>query len=486
MADKKELGIQVKKNENFSEWYTELINKAELADIRYNVRGFVVYRTWATQTIKKMYDKYEKTLEEHGHKPLIMPSVIPEKNFELEAEHVEGFSPEVFWITRAGDKELEEKLALRPTSETALYQMYSLWIRSYNDLPFKRYQSCQVWRNESTSRPFLRGREFHWIEAHNVFANKEDALKQVREDMRVTKKMLEQEFAIPIMFFQRPQWDKFAGAVNTYAADALTASGRVIQLPSTHYLGTRFSEAFNVKYTDEEGEERLGHITCYGPAISRIYGAMIAILGDDQGLVLPFELAPLQVVIVPIPYKGEEKKILKKCEEIKKMLEKHYTVRIDDDESTSPGEKFNHWEMKGVPIRVEVGPKDLKKKQAAVKSRIEDKRHFVKTKKLKSFVDDMAEKFTEKLRKKHDKKFSARIKKTTEFKQIQDILNQDKIVCTGFCSLGEDGLKCAEKLEKNTSGTIRGKKIRGERNKFKKCVVCGKPAKETVYVARSY
>jgi len=304
--------------------------------------------------MKKMYAAFEKALEEKGHEPLIMPSVIPEKNFKMESEHVKGFMPEVFWITGHGNNEkIEEKLALRPTSETAFYQMYSLWIRSYNDLPFKRYQSCQVWRYEGkATRPFIRGREFYWIEAHDAFATIEDAKKQVEEDMRTTKEVMLDQFAMPFIFFQRPEWDKFPGAVSTYAADSLMPSGKLIQLPSTHLLGDKFSKPFNVKFIDKDGSEKYAYITCYGPAITRIYGAMISIHGDDKGLILPFELAPKHIAIVPI-FKAESKDaVLKKCDDIRKKLKK-YDVAIDDRIGITPGFKFNHWELKGVPIRIE-------------------------------------------------------------------------------------------------------------------------------------
>jgi prolyl-tRNA synthetase len=334
-------GITISKEEDFSGWYTELINKAELADIRYNIKGFVVYREWATITIKKMYAKYEKCMEDNGHMPLTMPSLIPESNFLLEADHVEGFAAEVFWVTEAGSSgKLAERLALRPTSETALYKMYSLWIQSYKDLPYKRYLSCQIWRYEGKmTRPFFRAREFHWIEGHDVFATMEGALRQVQEDMEMTYQMIQDEFGIPIIFFERPQWDKFAGAINTYAADALMGSGKVLQLPSTHLLGQNFSKPFDVKFIDKDGEEKYGFQTCYGPAISRIYGGMIAYLGDDKGLILPFDLAPVQIIIIPILFKGKEEKVLKKCQEISEKIKDKYIVKIDDRDE-SAGSKY--------------------------------------------------------------------------------------------------------------------------------------------------
>ncbi len=488
MAKEKSKGLSVKKSDDFSQWYTEIVQKAELADLRYNVKGFVVYMPWAAMTIKKMYEKYEKLLEKNGHLPLVMPSVIPESNFKLEASHVEGFTPEVFWITEHGDgKKFEEKLALRPTSETALYKMYSLWIRSYNDLPFKRYQSCQVWRCEGkATRPFFRGREFHWIEAHNVFATEDEAKKQVIEDMEMTYDMLQDEFSIPIIFFQRPEWDKFPGAVHTYAADALTESGKVIQLPSTHLLGQNFSKPFDVKFKDKDGQDKFGFITCYGPAISRIYGAMVAILGDDNGLVLPFDLAPLQIVIVPIIFGDTKDDVMAKCREVESLFKKKYVVRIDDRDNVSAGEKYNEWELKGVPLRIEIGPKDIEKGQAVVVNRHTCKKEFVKIDDLKEYVEKEAKDFTPRLKKKNLKNFEDFIVPAESLDAAKKAVDKGKIACVGFCSIGMDGYKCAEKVEKGIEAFIRGKKVGEEKHKFGKCVVCGKPAKEAVYVARSY
>jgi prolyl-tRNA synthetase len=482
-----EKGITVKKDEDFSEWYSQLVQKAELADLRYNVKGFVCYMPWAARTIRAMYKKYEDCLENKGHEPLTMPSIIPESNFKLEGEHVEGFTPEVFWVTETGDgNKLDEKLALRPTSETALYKMYHYWIRSYRDLPFKRYQSCQVWRCEGkATRPFFRAREFHWIEAHDVFATMDDAKKQVLEDMETTYEMLEGEFAIPIIFFQRPEWDKFPGAVHTYAADALMKSGKVIQLPSTHLLGDNFSKPFEVTYQDKDGKTQYGYITCYGPAISRIYGAMIAILGDDQGLITPFDLSPVQIVIVPIYTESTKDAVLKKCSEVSKLCS-DYSVKIDDRDYISVGEKFNEWEMKGVPLRIEIGPKDLEKDHAKVVTRHSSKKEFVKIPDLKEHIMVLAKEYTPSLKKKTLLDFDSMIEKADSIEDAKKIIEGGKIVCCGFCSLDKDAEPCAELVEKEIQAFVRGKKIVGEKNKFAKCIVCGKPAKETVYIARSY
>ena len=491
MAKKKDIpitGITVSKEEDFSAWYTELINKAELADIRYNIKGFVCYLPWATITIKKMYQKYEELLEKNGHLPLIMPSLIPESNFYLEADHVEGFAPEVFWVTEAGSEgnKLPEKLALRPTSETALYKMYHYWIRSYKDLPFKRYQSCQVWRYEGKmTRPFFRAREFHWIEAHNVFSTEEEAKKQVLEDMEMTYKMLQDEFCIPIIFFQRPEWDKFAGAVHTYAADALMGSGKVLQLPSTHLLGQNFSKPFDVKFMDKDGKEKYGWITCYGPAISRIYGAMIAYLGDDKGLILPFDLAPVQIVIIPILFKNKEQIVLDKAKEIYNKLKDKYVVKFDDSED-SAGSKFYYWELRGVPIRIEVGPRDVQNKQVVLVKRHDGKKFTVKEDELEEKIKEIAENYTKEIKEKTMINFEDQIEICYEIDSAKEALQKGKIVCCGFCSIDMKGYKCAEVAEKEIGGFVRGKRVDEEKHEFATCLICGEPAECTVYIAKSY
>ena len=480
-------GITVKKDEDFSAWYTEILTKAELADIRYNIKGFVVYREWATISIKKMYAKYEELLEENEHLPLIMPSLIPESNFLLEAEHVEGFTPEVFWVTEAGSSgKLSERLALRPTSETALYKMYALWIRSYNDLPFKRYLSCQVWRYEGKmTRPFFRGREFHWIESHNVFASMEGALNQVKEDMEMTYKMLQEEFAIPIIFFERPQWDKFPGAISTYAADALMGSGKVLQLPSTHLLGQNFSKPFEVKFVDVDGEEKYGYQTCYGPAISRIYGAMIAYHGDDKGLVLPFDLAPIQIVIIPILYKNKEEDVLNKAKNVLNLLKNQYKVKIDDSDD-SPGSKFYNWELRGVPIRIEIGPKDLQKQQVVIVKRHDGQKIIVQEEKLRDKINEIADNYTNEIKKKSIVDFESQIEECYEKDAAIEAINNGKIVACGFCSIDKDGENCAEVVEKDIGAFVRGKRVDEDIHEFATCLICGKPASCTVYLARSY
>jgi len=288
--DKKvEIGITVKKADNFSEWYTQLCSEqgADLVDIRYGVAGFVVHKPWAFKILRGIYDLLDKEIEADGHQPLLFPTVIPEENLMKEKEHA-GFAPNVFWITQAGEEKLERRLALRPTGETAFYPMYSLWIRSYKDLPFKMFQSrITVFRNEATTRPFLRGREFMFYETHDVFATHKEALDQINTDMNIMKKVAYDTLKIPFIFFRRPKWDKFLGANDTYASDTLMPDGRRNQCSSTHDLGQNFAKVYGVKFKDKDGEDKFGYQTCFGPGIYRLMAALIAIHGDDNGLILP-------------------------------------------------------------------------------------------------------------------------------------------------------------------------------------------------------
>ncbi len=477
--------FNIDKNKNFSEWYTEIVKRAELADLRYNIKGFLVFQPFSVLTMELMYSLYEKKLQEKGHLPYWYPAVIPASNFLKEKEHVKGFSPDVFWVTSYGDNQkLEEPLALRPTSETAFYQMFSLWIRSYKDLPFKTYQRAQVWRNETkATRPFIRSREFYWIEAHDAFSTLEEAEAQVKEDMETTKEMLHDEFGIPFIFFKRPQWDKFAGAVNTYAADTLMPDGKVIQQPSTHLLGQNFSKPFDVKFKDKDGSDKYCFITCYGPAISRIFASLISVHGDDNGLIFPFKIAPFQIVIVPVLIKGKEKEVLKKAKELQKKLAEKFRTYLDLREENM-GEKFYHWEMKGIPIRLELGPKEVKSSEVTLFRRDTQKKEKVKLKDLFKKIEKIGEDLTKNLIKKADDEFKNNIVNIKNFSELKKI--NGKFVRVNFCSIDKEGEKCAEKIEKETELEVRGVRMDVKEKATGKCIVCNKEAKEVVYLAKPY
>ncbi|VVB58485.1 Proline--tRNA ligase [Candidatus Anstonella stagnisolia] len=481
--------MRVKKDANFSEWYTELIKEAELADIRYNVKGFVVFQPWSVMSMMKMYRMYEAELEGTGHLPAWFPALIPEGNFLKEGEHVKGFAPDVFWVTEAGGNPLEEKLAMRPTSETSMYQMYSLWIQGKKDLPLKIYHSSQVWRHETkATRPFIRSREFYWIEAHDAFATYEESVAQVKEDMEMAQNVIHGKFGVPFVFFCRPQWDKFPGALNTYAADCMMPDGKVLQLPSTHLLGQNFAKAFDVKYQDESGTYVHCWQTCYGPAISRIYAAIISTHGDDKGLVLPFELAPVQVVVVPIPKKGEKNENLdKKADEIGKKLKEHgLRVAVDKSDNT-PGFKYNHWELKGACVRVEVGMRELESNEFVVANRVTGEKLTVKADKLAGEIEKMGTHMISLLKKKADEKFAATLASAERMSELEKALKAGKLVKVAFCTMEMQGKACADEVKSKTAGDVRGTRYDAhEKPKEKRCIVCGKPAAEYVYVARQY
>ncbi len=486
MANDSQNKINVKKDEDFSEWFTQLMQKAELADVRYNVKGFPVYRPWAVRSIKKITRMWEAELERLNHEPLIMPLLIPESNFLKEADHVKGFTPEVFWVTEGGGKKFEERLALRPTSETALYDMYGKWLQSYKDLPMKFYQSVSVFRHETKmTRPFMRTRELHWTEAHNVFATEEEAMNQVKEDMEITLKLLYGKMALPHIFFQRPQWDKFPGAVNTYAADVLLPSGKVLQLPSTHLIGQNFSKAFDVKFINAEEKEDLGWITCYGPCHSRNYGALITFHGDDKGLILPWDIAPKHIVIIPIFKKENKDLVINKCKTIAKKLKK-YEVILDERDDVSPGWKFNQWEMKGVPIRIELGERDMTNNQVTVFRRDIETKEAIKESDLLSYIKNIEKTFTKNLIKKADDVMQEKLVNAKTLDEIKVGIDKGFMVRTCMPSIDLDSAEIAEKIEKEIGGEVRGTRFGKKEKVFCDCPITGKKAKCVVYIAKSH
>jgi prolyl-tRNA synthetase len=478
-------GLSVKKSDNFSQWYTEVVQKCELADIRYNVKGFIVFQPWSVLCMEKMYKFLEAALQKKNHKPYWFPTVIPEKNLMKEKEHIKGFTPEVFWITEAGNNKIEEKLALRPTSETAFYQMFSLWIRSHKDLPFKTYQRANVFRYETKmTRPFLRSREFHWIETHCAHATKEDAMKQVHEDMETTKEVLHDVFGLPFIFFERPSWDKFPGAERTFAADVLNPDGKVVQQPSTHLLSQEFSKGFDVKFEDKDEKEKYVWITCYGPATSRIFASIITVHGDDKGLRFPWKIAPIQIVIVPIK---EDKKLFEKAEQLKRDFESFaLSVEIDKTEK-SAGEKFNYWEMKGIPLRIDLGFRDLENKKITLFRRDLNKKEIVNEKEAVTRVKEISEEFDKNMIKQADHLFDSRIKDAKNKEEIKNIIDNGSIARINFCSVDKEGIPCAEIVEKEIGAKVRGTNLEKEKPfGSKKCTICNKTAKEVVYIARDY
>ena len=482
MPKKTERGITAKK-ENFSDWCSQVLDKAELIDLRLGIKGFIVIRPWGASIIENTYDLYEEELQERGHKLTIMPSVIPESNLKKEASHIQGFTPEVFWLqTKKG----EEKLALRPTSETLYTPMFALWIRSHRDLPMKLYQKGSVFRYDTkATRPLIRGREFQWIETHNAFATKKEAEAHVQEDIQITEKIMHQELGIPFLPIKRPEWDKFAGAEYTIGSDVLMPDGKVIQQPSTHLMGQKFSKAFDARFKNKKGNEEYLWTTAYGPAMSRILVSIISTHGDDKGLILPFSVSPIQIIIIPIYTKKNRKKIINESEKIKKKIESlKLRVEIDKTEKR-PGEKYYEWELKGVPFRLEIGEKEIKNKRVILFIRDSKKKENLSIKNL-SKLKEYGIKFDDRLRKKAGKSMNGKIVNCKTIDQIKKAMREGKIAKVNWCSLNNEGMKCAEHIEKEINAEVRGTLANKKEKSAGNCIICNKPAREVVYVAKSY
>ncbi len=475
-------GISVKK-ENFSEWYSQVLEKAEIVDIRNNVKGFMVIRPWGAMIIENMLGYYEKELQSRGHKPTFMPTVIPEENLKKEASHVQGFSPEVFWLEKIKD---ENRLALRPTSEAIYSPMFSLWIRSWRDLPLKLYQRGSVFRLDTkATRPLIRTREIIWIEAHDAFATKEEAEKQVQEDIEMTENIMHKKFGIPFLPLKRPSWDKFAGAEYTIGSDVLMPDSRLIQQPSTHLMGQKFSKVFNAKFKTETGKEEYIWQTAYGPAFSRMLASLISLHGDDKGLTLPFSITPIQAIIIPIFEKKNMKKIISESEEIKKKLE-NLDLRVElDDSEKRPGEKYYEWELKGVPFRLEIGEKEIKSKTLTVYIRDIEKRNKIKISEIGN-LKKIGQDYDKRLFSRADSFMKGKIINVKNKLELKKILNDKKIARVNFCSIEKQGIKCAETIEKEFNASVRGTLANVNEKAKGNCIICNEKANEVVYVGKSY
>jgi prolyl-tRNA synthetase len=468
------------KEKNFSEWYSLILERAELVDIRYNVKGFVVYRPNLMRLINLIRDELEKGLTETGHQPVLFPLVIPMSYLRKEEEHITGFEAEVFKIR---GEEGEEDLALRPTSETAFYPMYSLWIHSYRDLPLKLFQTVTVYRKETkATRPLIRGREFLWIEAHDAFPSEEDALKQVSEDIRITRNALE-KFGLAFIVVEREEWDKFPGAEKTFAFDCIMPEGKVLQIATTHYLGTKFSIPFEIIFLDKDGSKKYVHQTCFGPGLSRMAAAIISTHGDEYGLVLPFGVAPIQVVIVPIPKEGFEDRILEKCFEVGERLKKlNLRVKVDDSEDR-PGSKFYKWELFGVPVRVEVGAKELEEKKLTLFRRDLRKRWTIEDNLLEQEIMYLKDDILNVLRRKAYERLEGALVRINCREEGIEASKNGKIILMNFCGRKE----CSEKIREDTGGyEVRGRRVDVEEKVWGPCAWCGRSAEKVVVAAKSF
>jgi prolyl-tRNA synthetase family I len=381
---KSEEGLTIKKEENFSEWYQQLIIKSELADYT-DVSGCIVFRPGSFQVWEKIKEECDKRFKKLGIKNCYFPLFIPEKAFKKEQEHVEGFIPEVAWVTQAGNTKLNEKLAIRPTSEAIMYESFSKWIRSWRDLPLKYNQWNNVVRWEFNNPvPFFRTREFLWNEGHSVFASEKESLKEASKIKKVYEEVVEEFMALPGIYGRKTEKEKFAGAVFSEKIHYILPNGRVIEGPCFHHDGQNFAKAYKIKFSDENGKEEYCWQNTY--AIStRMLGTMFAIHSDNKGVIIPPKLAENKVVIIPILFDKIKDRIIKEAEKLKKIL-KEFNPILDDREEYSPGWKYSEWELKGIPLRIEIGPRELEGKQLIIVKRNNGKKSIIQTKDAKKEI----------------------------------------------------------------------------------------------------
>ena len=459
--------------EEFSEWYHRMLEENNIVDARYSVKGMPIYRGFAMYIIREIQRHLERALEDNGHEPVYFPVAIPEDTLGRESEHIKGFEDQVYWITHAGKNQLERRLALRPTSETSMYEMFSLWVRTHADLPIKIHESVSVYRYETKhTRPLIRSREFLWNEGHTAFATREEALKNIEEIKAIYTSLISGLLCIPVMVNQRPEWDKFPGAEYTIAFETLMPDGRTLQVATIHNLGQHFSKVFNITYENENGEKNLAWQTSYGPGFGRLLAATIGVHGDGKGLVLPPKVAPTQVVIIPVMFKNADNTlIVEYVQKIEHKL-KGEGLRVKTDYSDEhPGSKYYRWEKQGVPVRIEAGPRDLKENKVVVVRRDTGEKRFVPIEKLdlnaifKEIEDNMRETARKKL---ESRIFSA--------KTMSDL---KKHAGTGIVKSGWCGEKdCVKEIDQ--AGTILSLG-----NKEHECAVCGGRGK-SITLAKTY
>lgn len=465
------------KNENFSTWLNDVIDKAGILDIRYPVKGTYVWQPYGFKLRARVLKIIRGLLDEKGHEEALFPLLIPEDEFMKEAIHVKGFEEEVYWVTHGGLSELNVKLAIRPTSETAVYPMFNLWIRSHADLPIKIYQIVNTFRYETKStRPLIRLREITTFkEAHTAHSSYEDAEKQAEEAKDVYKTFFD-TLGIPYMISKRPEWDKFPGADYTIAFDTLLPDGKALQIGTIHNLGINFAKTFDIKFENPEGEQEYAYQTCYGIS-DRAIASHLAVHGDDKGLSLMPSVAPIQVVLIPIVFKGKEEKVLKAVDNAEKEL-REFRLEVDRSEG-SPGNKFYRWEQKGVPLRVEIGPRDADNNNAVIVRRRDGEKRTVEAGKLKEEVKSMLEEIDQVMMKKAWQDFAVNIHEETNIEDALLTLNKKGgIIRTWWC--GEEA--CGKEIEEITGAKLLGT-TPGEEGT---CLNCSSKTRLILSIAKTY
>ena len=475
-TNKKMVESITSRDHDFAQWYTDLCLKAELMDYS-DVKGFIIYRPYGYAIWENIQNHLDHQLKETNHQNVYMPLVIPESLFQKEKDHVEGFAPETAMITTTGVEELAERLIIRPTSETLFCTHYQKIVNSYRDLPKLYNQWCSVVRWEKTTRPFLRGKEFLWQEGHTVHASEAEARKETLDILEIYRLLGKDLLAIPFVTGKKTEKEKFAGAVDTYSIEALMHDGQALQSGTTHYFGQDFAKAFDIKFQDENNQQQFAYQTSWGVS-TRLIGAVIMVHGDDEGLVLPPYVAPIQVVIIPIQ---GQKEIVKEASNSLYQAIKKMGLRVTlDDSNKSPGWKFSEYEMKGVPVRIELGPRDLEHNQVTLVTRHNRE-------KITLNLDEVTDKLPSILKDMHDTMYEKALdhvtRNTYEAKTYEEF--KAYIKKGGYVAMSISGEDAELQIKADTGATARVIPFE-QKIITNSCPVTNKKATQTVWFARSY
>ncbi len=464
------------RSDDFPQWYTDVILKTDMVDYSI-VKGCMVIKPYGYGVWELIQNEMDRRFKETGHVNAYFPLLIPESLLKKEAEHVEGFAPEVAWVTHGGDEELTERLCIRPTSETIICSMYSKWIQSYRDLPLLINQWANVVRWEKNTRPFLRTSEFLWQEGHTAHATFEEAEAETQRMLEVYREFAQNVLAIPVICGKKSEKEKFAGAQATYTIEAMMQDGKALQMGTSHNLSDHFAKAYDIKYLSKDGKLEHCFTTSWGTS-TRMIGGLIMVHGDDRGLVLPPRVAPIQLVILPIAM--HKAGVIEKADEIYAQLKSAgIRVKVDDSDQTA-GWKFNQWEMKGVPVRLEVGPKDIENKQVVLVRRDTHEKYIVPMETLTDTVKKLLDDIHESL---YNRALAFREAKTVDATTFEELKNgvNGGFVRAMWCGDRE----CEDAIKEKTGATTRCMPFE-QKHLSDVCVHCGKPAKAMTYFAKSY
>ncbi len=476
-------GITASKDDDFSEWFTQLIQKAEL--IEYSpVSGCYILRPNAYAIWEKVQAFFDDLIKKDGVRNAYFPLFIPESLLTKEKKHVEGFAPEVAWVDYGGDTKLGERLAVRPTSETIMYDAYAKWIRSHADLPLRLNQWCNVVRWEfKHCTPFLRSREFLWQEGHTAFATREEAVKETYTILDFYARVFQEMYAVPVLKGRKSESEKFAGAEYTLSVEAFLPNGKAIQGATSHCLGQNFAKAFEISFLDENSQKQFVWQNSWGIS-TRSIGVMILMHSDAKGLVVPPRVAPLQVVIVPILFDATRELVLQEAERVRRALvEVGVSVKLDDRDKYTPGWKYNEWEMKGVPLRIEIGPKDVEKKQVVMVRRDIGQKQFVAIKEVVLQVPQLLEQMQQEMLVKAQKLLQSSIVVVKNVEELENVVMQKKMGVAIWCGAQD----CEENIKEKTGAkSLNAPLEQPSVVKAEKCFGCGGKASEWFYFGKSY